>query len=520
MRAPMSESMRRAVNATVATVTGLAVVLITAGITLAGMIFPPPGPATVPAPAVEIGAGQLTLVCPDAPRLATDEMDGDIDYDEQFGTNAEQGGTSVQGVVTGRDGAAPGGVLFGPAGQEAAGVPAAGGDSAVINVQDMTEASILTAQPQEQATPLGVITALSRTDTGDLRGLTGAACRAPSSAQWLVGGTTVPGSSARLILTNPGQTPVTVTVAAWGETGPVESGTEVLLAPGESGSVLLETLSAQERVAVRVTSEGGQVAAAIQDSSLSGVVPAGTDMVTTTADPATTTTIGPMEISPEEADGEPPVLRLVNPAAREATISVDVLSAEGRQGLAGAEGQVLEPGTVTDVSLSGVGPGPLTVEVTSDEPITGAIQRTLVGQASELDPGQPVADRSWLAAQQPVQRGVLGLPGDLVDNVAVVLSNPDEAAAQVQVTPVAADGERSQAVTVDLEAGTSALLEELVDDGQVGGADVIALEIAGTGVLAAAMLQSNADDGPLLAMVGMTPDAQAIAEVPVRLGPW
>lgn len=519
MRKPMSESMRRGINVLLATVTALAVVFITAGVTLGGMVAPVPAPTSVPAPPVHIGAGQLTLVCPDAPRLATDAVGGDIDYDEEFGTQAEQSATSLQAVVTGDDDAAPAAVQFAPVGQEAEEVPVTGGLASVINLQDLPEASVLTAEPAQQTTPLGAATALSRTDAGDLRSLTAAACQPPSSAQWLVGGATVPGSSARLVVTNPGQTPVSATVAAWGETGPVESGAEVLLAPGESRSVLLETLSALERVAVRVTTEGGQVAAAIQDSALSGVVPAGTDMITPTADPALETTIGPVDISEEEAQEDAPVLRLVNPAPREATVSVEVLSAQGRQGLAGAEDLVLEPETVTDVSLSGIGEGPATVRVTSDEAVTGAIQRTLVGQAGDLDPGQPVADRSWLAAQEPVQRGVLALPGEVVDDVAVALSNTDSVAQQVEVTPVAADGERSAPVTVDLEPGTSQLLRELLEE-QVSLDEAIALEIAGTGVLATAMLQAESEDGPLLAMIAITPDAQAAAEVPVRLGAW
>lgn len=512
-RPRISPGLRRTLRGLVSALTAIAVVLITGAVLASGLLNPAPAPRAVPAQQVDIGAGPLTLVCPDVPLSSTGDAGADIDYDAEFSTDTDQSQTRAETVVTQPDGAAAGTATLTELGESSQDL-SAGPDGLVGTLEQTTGAAVLRAEPAEERTPLGAATAVVRAESGDLRGLSAAACLPPSSTQWLVGGATRLGSSARLLLTNAGQTPVTANVEVWGELGPLESGAQILVPPDESRSLLLETLSLEERLAVRITADGGQIAAAIQDSALSGVVPAGTDMVTTTADPATRINIGPVHVGETEVAENPPVLRVVNPSRTQANVSVDLFTESGPIVLSGAQDQVLEPGTVTDISLAGIDPGALSVQVISDVPVTGSVLRTVVGQAGELDPDEPVQDRAWIAAQAAPERGVLAVPGELADTVSAVLANPLPQTQQVRLTPITRDGTRGEVTAVEVEAGSATV----VDPDQVALDEVIALEISGESVLATAMVGAEAQDGPMLSMLNLTPDAAAEQQVQVRLG--
>src|SRR5699024_6938274 len=168
----------------------------------------------------------------------------DIDYDAEFTAEPADSATHTQVLVSGRGGEVPGAVDYAVLGEDAGEVPVAG-DVAVGGYDGTEVAAVVTAQPHLDRTPLGAATMVARSDSGDIRGLSTAPCLPPDATQWLVGGATEPGSSARLALTNAGETAVRATVELWGETGPVEESTELLIAPGEAETVLLETLAVQ-----------------------------------------------------------------------------------------------------------------------------------------------------------------------------------------------------------------------------------------------------------------------------------
>lgn len=67
---------------------------------------------------------------------------------------------------------------------------------------------------------------------------------------------------------------------------------------------------------------------------------------------------------------------------------------------------------------------------------------------------------------------------------------------------------------MEVEAGSATV----VDPDQVALDEVIALEISGESVLATAMVGAEAQDGPMLSMLNLTPDAAAEQQVQVRLG--
>lgn len=493
-------------------VTGAGVVALAAAGVAGGMLAEAPGTEPVTAPAVDVGAASLSLVCPPAPVVPTGDG-GDIDYDEEFGTGAAETQVLSRLMVLGRDG---------PAETASAGVV---GDSdpeeidanGNVRIFDSTDEApvALEAAPTADTTALATGAALARSDSGDLRGLTAGSCSQPAPSTWLVGGQTEAGSSARLTLANPGQTPVNVTAQMWGATGALEEPVTVTIPANEVRQVLLESVSMEPRLAVHLSVDGGAVAASIQDTVLNGLVPAGTATVTPSAAPNRELQIGPVPIN---ANGSGSV-RLVNPGDEVATVSLDVLGAEGSTELPGAQDVEIDAHTVTDVALDGIDAGYASVAVHSDQPVTGSALVSRNGEPSEQDPDQPVIDRAWVPATPPAEHGLLPLVGlgSIVDRAVVAVANPGQADVQVSVRPVGADGQPGEATEVTVPAGATVSVgtdEEL----QLGEAS--AVEITGGPVLASLTMAGQAGDGNLVGVLPLTPDADRDQTVQVRLGAY
>ncbi|MEK8228056.1 DUF5719 family protein [Oerskovia sp. M15] len=99
-------------------------------------------------------------------------------------------------------------------------LPLEEGGATVVSLADVADSQALrvgTGMPVDTRIAASVG---STTTAGDLRGLAAASCTAPDISQWLVGGSTEVGSSAQLVLQNPGRTPATVRLSVWGRPVP------------------------------------------------------------------------------------------------------------------------------------------------------------------------------------------------------------------------------------------------------------------------------------------------------------
>ncbi|WP_154795221.1 DUF5719 family protein [Occultella kanbiaonis] len=497
-----------------AATTGLLVLGLTGAVVGAATLAPPPEATTVPPPEISVGAAPLSMVCAGPPLLASDDG-SDIDVDDEFGSGGADLVAVAEAVVLGRDGEPPA-ATWSSVGGDPVEVPGTG-DIRYLSQSDPSGPALLRAEPDGDSTALAAGASAARQDAGDLRGLAAAECQAPSSSIWLVGGATELGSSARLTLTNPGDTAVAASVDIWGAAGQVSADNPVLVGPGASESILLESLSLEPRIAVRVSADGGRLTAEIQDNALNGVVPAGTDLVTATADPGLDLTIGPVPLPETDASAAAPsVVRLANPNTEPTTVTVSLLGEDGEEVLAGTEGMILEPGAVTDVSLAGVPAGSWTVRVGADQPVTGAVMLTRLGEAGELDPDEPVLDRAWMPARTAVDHGLLAIPGlgSVVDDAGLAITNPLEEDQTVTLRPVDPAGQVGEPVEIDLGAGTTENVTDRLDL-----SNAVAVEVSGTAVLASVALSAEAADGQLLSMLPLTPDADEDQSVTVRLGP-
>lgn len=251
-----------------------------------------------------------------------------------------------------------------------------------------------------------VASTIERVGGGDIAGSAGVACVRPSLDQWLVGGATTLGASARLVLTNPAQAPVEVKVTAF---GPIASDGEpivIVVGPESQKSTLLEGIIPENPALVlHLESSGTGIVANIQDSRLDGFEPAGTDWVTRAAQPATSIVIPAVGPSTPDEDGGSASVSLLAPDG--ATVSLTLVTAQGIVEWPGTAGLVLDPGVVTVIAVPELEAG--AIEVSADAPVVAAgVSRVSRGSQTGRD-GSLAYDSMWVAGQL-----VTGVPTSLV----------------------------------------------------------------------------------------------------------
>ena len=398
------------------------------------------------------------------------------------------------------------------------------------------EGGILSLAPTGGRVANAVGSVATVTKSGDLRGLTTAPCAQPGAMSWIVGGSIAAGSSAELRLTNPGATPATVKVNLYGSIGRLSlpSNGEVTVPAGGSSSLVLETKGSQDpRIAVSIEADGGSVVPTLVTESLDGETPAGTDVITPGAAPATDLVVPGVEIVEPATQGEvpdaktsadssdTPAVRIVNPGQAPATVSVTMLSKDGAHPLAGAQSVTIDAGSVFDIQLAGVAAGTYGVQVTSSTPVGAAVRMVRSGGEYPARSKALVHDQAWAQAALPgaADSGLLAVPraASLTSSVTVANSGP-----ATSLTLSSLDGSWSQDVTV---AKGSAVVVEV--PAKVA---AVRLSAAGSssgqsrtpsGLAAATVVTAQAGGqlaGTLISTVSAQPDAAAQAQRRILLG--
>ena len=394
------------------------------------------------------------------------------------------------------------------------------------------EGGILTLAPADGrvANAVGAVTTLTK--NGDLRGLTAAPCTQPSAMSWIVGGSIAAGSSAELRLVNPGVTPATAKVTLYGSIGRLSlpSNGEITVPAGGSSSLALETKGSQDpRIAVSVEADGGSVVSTLVTESLDGETPAGTDVITPGASPATDLVIPGVEIVEPAAQGEvpeaktgadssdAPVVRIVNPGQAPATVSVTMLGKDGARPLSGAQSVTIDAGSVFDIQLAGVPAGTYGVQVTSNTPVGAAARMVRSGGEYPARSKALVHDQAWAQAALPgaADSGLLAVPRATSLSSAVTVANSGET---TSVTLSSLDGSWKQDVKV--AKGSSSVVEvpakvsavRLNAAGQKGSSGA---SHTSSGLAAATIVTAQAGGdlaGTLISTVPAQPDATVQAQ--------
>ncbi len=394
------------------------------------------------------------------------------------------------------------------------------------------EGGILTLAPADGrvANAVGAVTTLTK--NGDLRGLTAAPCTQPSAMSWIVGGSIAAGSSAELRLVNPGVTPATAKVTLYGSIGRLSlpSNGEITVPAGGSSSLALETKGSQDpRIAVSVEAAGGSVVPTLVTESLDGETPAGTDVITPGAAPATDLVIPGVEIVEPAAQGEvadaktgadssdTPAVRIINPGAAPATVSVTMLGKDGARPLSGAQSVTIDAGSVFDIQLAGVPAGTYGVQVTSNTPVGAAARMVRSGGEYPARSKALVHDQAWAQAALPgaADSGLLAVPRATSLSSAVTVANSGET---TSVTLSSLDGSWKQDVKV--AKGSSSVVEvpakvsavRLNAAGQKGSSGA---SHTSSGLAAATIVTAQAGGdlaGTLISTVPAQPDATVQAQ--------
>ena len=441
-------SLGQTVSRGVGVLTSLALAAAVGGVTWWGYTAPTTPTPQLQALSLAQPGGTTTYVCPHAPTNTLRGTD----------VGAMESATSI--VPAKGDGAAKSATYAGRS------IPT---DTATS--MSTAEGGILTLAPADGrvANAVGAVTTLTK--SGDLRGLTAAPCTQPSAMSWIVGGSIAAGSSAELRLVNPGVTPATAKVTLYGSIGRLSlpSNGEITVPAGGSSSLALETKGSQDpRIAVSVEADGGSVVPTLVTESLDGETPAGTDVITPGAAPATDLVIPGVEITEPATQGEvpdaktgadssdTPAVRIVNPGAAPATVSVTMLGKDGARPLSGAQSVTIDAGSVFDIQLAGVPAGTYGVQVTSNTPVGAAVRMVRSGGEYPARSKALVHDQAWAQAALPgaADSGLLAVPRAASLSSAVTVANSGET---TSVTLSSLDGSWKQDVKV--AKGSSSVVE-------------------------------------------------------------
>jgi len=247
-----------------------------------------------------------------------------------------------------------------------------------------------------------VASQMERIGDGDIEGWSATSCGQPELDQWLVGGATVLGSSARLVLTNPSGAPTEATVTIYGPLGLVQDTLVVPVAAGAQDDRLLEAVSAElPAMVIRVTATGPGVVASLQDSRLEGFQPAGTEWVAR-SDLAETLVIPAVGTADANATA---TLRLMSPEG--ATVDLSLVSDEGIESWSVGSAFSLEPGVVTDIELPSGLKG--AIEVRADAPVVAAARTVVPREPREAITGDVAYDHMWVSGEALVDGTLTGV---------------------------------------------------------------------------------------------------------------
>jgi len=292
---------------------------------------------------------------------------------------------------------------------------------------------------------------VERIGDGDIAGWSALSCSEPTTDQWLVGGATTLGSSARLVLTNASPAPSEATVTLYGPLGEVEDTLVIPVAALSQADHLLESFAtAQSSLVVHVQATAGGVSAALQDSRLIGFQPAGTSWV----GPSQALTDQVIAGVGFDSAGGSVTVRLMAPQG--ATVKLTVVSERGVEQWSTGTGISLDPGVVTDVAVPVSRLG--AIEVNADAEVFASARTVMTRAATTGVDADTAADATWvsgmavrdepLAVVTPVDQARLAVYSPYATTVVATDENG------VSVGYVSVPARTIQWLDVDAPAGT------------------------------------------------------------------
>lgn len=341
---------------------------------------------------------------------------------------AEPASVLVTPVPTAQELVCPGGILrLGDVGGQDATTATAIGRATVTSqaTNGDVEAEALEAPAGDAAAPQSIRTApAASTDaspvllngaqsevaaTGEFAGLAAAQCGTVTTDAWLVGGSTTVGRTTLLTIANPTDVVATISIEIASENGAIDApgSTGIIVQPRSQRVIPLAGLAPDiASPVVHVTSQGGQVVASLQQSTVRGLEPGGVDIVGATARPSTSQIIPGIVVrnaeGVQERQGEDgfadliTMLRILAPGDKDTTVTVGLVPDDPE--LSGASfSYAVEGGVVADLPIEELADGTYTVTATAAVPLVAGVRVSTVAPTPGLS-GTRATDLAWLGA--------------------------------------------------------------------------------------------------------------------------
>lgn len=316
-----------------------------------------------------------------------------------------------------------------------------GQGSAYQATNDPLDGALTTSSVNSDSTQLAASTQHEATG-GDLRGLATFACGRASMEQWLVGSSGTLGTSTAAVLTNPGPSPVTVTLEAFSGGGPVELGGmgKVVVNSGQTRRIILDAaLAEQQRIALRVSTDTAGIVARLQTTALNGYTPMGVSFINPAVEGKELTIAG---VLINDSSGES-TIRIVNPSSELATVDISTINGEGSKSLPGANGVSLAPNSVLDLNLAGLDEGIVSLRIRSNVKVVAAASMIVTENTGE-------SDIAWASAGAALTSGSVAF-GTPQASLAFVAG---DSSASVSLRYMDANGKISDPVSLEVSSNT------------------------------------------------------------------
>lgn len=385
-----------------------------------------------------------------------------------------------------------------------------------VAVVDRSAGAVLVAATGAVAGGLGV-EQRSRNLDGQVRGLSAQRCAPAGTSAWFVGGATVVGETAQLVLANPDDSPALVDVTSWSATGPVERrpGRGIVVPARGQTVVEVDTLAPdRELLALHVQTVRGRVAPALRHSRFDGRVPRGTDWVPIAPAPSREVLVPGLPSGP----GRRTVV-ITNPGQDATTVTLSLLTGDGQMDLAPFE--VPAGSSVAREVSEELAQTSAAVRVRSDGGVVLA-----GGFVYDLqdDGAGGVRELAWAGAATALTGPALLADVTLAPSaeVTLLLSAPEtDAVAELVALPVVGqDGPLPAPRRVEVPGGTTVALRlsTLLASGATGR---LALELRPSGgpLLASRYLRERGASGPLTAVLPVLSQQPRVRRPAVRQDP-
>jgi hypothetical protein len=361
------------------------------------------------------------------------------------------------------------------------------GSSSVSDATSLTNINADEQSAQGSIVLTGSSTQISA--SGSMRGLAAASCQQPSNDFMIVGGSTLAGREALLVLTNPSPIDAIADLRIFTDLGEVTvSGLSGISVPARSTTALSLASFAPTvpALALQVQSQGAKLAGWIQARAVRGTEATGVDWISPNPQASENAVLPALvirgtklineTISSEENSDAGHVLRIFAPEG--ANVTVQIVSSEADVFGAVFTG-IIEPGTVSDFPIAELKDGNYSVFVSSDKPVYSALR------VARGNPGaSPRLDFAWVSpAEELVSDRAVSIPSDgesilvlanagLADSTVLVQNLRSGASASVLVPSLGtATVELSGAVSISRAPGVYATVAVLIE-GQISDLDV------------------------------------------------